>query len=260
MNRFESAENVRDSEGRQYHIGLAPGEVAPQILLAGDPARARRCAERFDRIDGEWSHREYVTITGEYRGMPVSVMATGIGCDNTEIALVELASLVSEATIIRIGTCGGLQPELNLGDLVVSWGSVRMEMTSLQYVPEGYPAVAHPEVALALRAAAEHLGHQHFFGFTATASGFYGAQGRTVEGFPPRHPELPDELARIGVLNLEMEASALLTLAALRGFRAGVVCTVFASRPRNEFVPPDRKIEFEDRVIDCGLEALLRLQ
>ena len=260
MNEYHSAERVQDSEGRQYHIGLAPGEVAPHILLAGDPARARRCAERFDQIDGEWANREYVTITGVHKGLPISVMATGIGCDNTEIALVELSALLEDATLIRIGTCGALQPDIGIGDLVVSWGSVRLENTSLQYVPEGYPAVAHPDVIQALRKAAGELGYPNHFGLTATASGFYGAQGRTVDHFPPRNPDLPDQLAAVGVKNLEMETSTLLTLATMRGFRAGAVCTVFADRGANKFVSPAQKLEYEGRVIDCGLAALHHLK
>lgn len=257
--QYESAESVRDAAGRQYHIGVGPGEVAPAVLLVGDPARARRAADRFDHRTGEWQNREYVTISGTYRGAPVTVMATGIGCDNTEIALVELSSLLPDATLIRAGTCGALQPEIELGDLIVTWGAVRMEITSLQYVPEGYPAVAHPDVVQCLRKHAERLGFPHHFGLTATASGFYGAQGRSQPYFPPRQPELPAELAKVGVKNLEMETSTLLTLATLRGYRAGAVCTAFASRTRNEFVPPARKIEFEDRAVVCGLEALVEL-
>ncbi|MGE3163678.1 MAG: nucleoside phosphorylase [Planctomycetota bacterium] len=256
---YESADSVRDAQGRQYHIGVGPGEVAPSVLLVGDPARARRAAERFERRTGEWHNREYVTVSGTYRGTPVTVMATGIGCDNTEIAMVELSTLLPEATLIRAGTCGGLQPEIELGDLVVTWGAVRMEVTSLQYVPEGYPAVAHPDVVQGLLQVARRLGLPHHFGLTATASGFYGAQGRDQPYFPPRQPELPADLAKIGVKNLEMETSTLLTLATLRGYRAGAVCTAFANRTRNEFVPPDRKIEFEDRAVLCALETLVEL-
>ncbi len=245
---------------RQYHIGLAPGDVAPYVLLAGDPARARQVATRFDSLRGEWQNREYVTLTGTYRGVELSVMATGIGCDNTEIAVVELAEVIESPTLIRIGTCGALQPDIALGDLVVTWGAVRLENTSLQFVPEGYPALAHPQVSVALEKAAQQLGHPHHCGLTATASGFYGAQGRVIQKFPSRFPERPDELQRLGVLNMEMESSTLLTLASLAKFRAGAVCTVFAQRCSQKFVDSDQqKIEFQDRVIDCGLEAILSL-
>lgn len=255
---YRSADRVLDPAGRTYHIGLAPGEVAPSVLLVGDPARAERAAGRLAGAKCTRS-REFTTFTGAFEGVPLSVMATGIGCDNTEIAVVELAALLEEATLIRAGTCGGVQPDLSIGDLVITWGAVRLESTSTEFVPEGYPAVAHPEVIRALQGAAEGAGAPARLGMTATASGFYGAQGRDVPGFPPRHPGRIEELARIGVLNIEMEASTLLTLASLRGFRAGAVCTVFAERSRNRFVPADEKQRLEDRVVDVGLRALKAL-
>ena len=252
--RYESAENVVDPEGRPYHIGVGPGEVAPHILLVGDPARAERAAARFESLEGQWSNREYSTYTGIFEGTRVSVMATGIGCDNTEIALVELSQLLDEATLIRAGTCGAVQPDLSIGDLVITWGGVRLENTSTWFVPEGYPAVAHPDVIAALRRTATASGAPWRLGMTATAPGFYGAQGRNVAGFPPRRPELIDDLARVGVANLEMETTTLLTLASLRGFRAGAVCTVFAERAANRFVPPDEKHRYEDRVVERAQE------
>ncbi|HIA28131.1 MAG TPA: uridine phosphorylase [Planctomycetes bacterium] len=254
-----SSEQPLDSSGRAYHIGLARGDVAPSIVLVGDPARAERCAGRFDSIDGNWSHREFCSWTGTFKGIPVTVMATGIGSDNTEIAIVELSSVIDDATVIRAGTCGGLQPTLELGDLVISWGAVRLENTSLAYVPPGYPAAAHPDVLIALRDEARESGHPHHVGMTATAAGFYGAQGRDLPHFPAVEPNLEEHLARIGVLNFEMETSALFTLAALRNWRAGAVCTVFAQRHHQHFVEQEDRSRFEDRCVDTALGALLRL-
>ncbi|RUA08082.1 MAG: uridine phosphorylase [Bacillota bacterium] len=245
---------------RQYHIGLSRGDAAQKILLAGDPERVRRNAARLDRIDGEWSCREFLTITGEWRGEQVSLMATGIGASNIEIAMVELAAVVDDPILIRAGSCGGIDPAIALGDLVVSWGAVRMENTSTTYVPEGYPAVAHPDVIQALLGQAREKQYPVHLGITATAPGFYGAQGRNEHGFPPRHPEVIAELARIGVANMEMEASALFTLASLRGWRAGCVCTVFGRRHHDEFVPHAEKPALEDRCVEVALDALLSLQ
>ncbi len=256
MNQYNSAEDVQDANGRQYHIGLAPGEVAPNLILVGDPARAKRCSLKFDEVTGTYSNREYVTYTGRMNGIDLSVMATGIGCDNTEIALVELGSLLKEASLIRVGTCGALQEEIKIGDLVVSWAAQRMEVTSLQYVPEGYPAVAHPDVIQALIKSAKSIQAPHHFGITATASGFYGAQGREIDGFPARNPNLEKDLRRLGLANMEMECSTLFTLASLRGWKAGAVCTAFANRIENHFVKPANKTKFEDRALDCGLAAL----
>ena len=186
-------------------------------------------------------------------------MATGIGCDNTEIAVVETCQIVEEPTFIRIGSCGALQPEIEIGDLVISTGAVRLESTSTFFVHEGFPAVAHYDAVQALVEAAEDSGYRHHVGITATAAGFYGAQGRKGLGFEPRDPELPEKLAKMGVKNFEMEASALFTLCAMRGFVAGAVCTAFANRPRNEFVGKDEKETAEDRAIDVGLAAIQML-
>ncbi|MCC6738994.1 MAG: nucleoside phosphorylase [Planctomycetia bacterium] len=252
---YKSAEVVRTAAGRQYHIGCAPGDVAPFVLMCGDPARARRCAGKFEKVKVERANREYVTITGTWKGIPVSVMATGMGPDNTEIAVVELAQVASP-TLLRIGSCGALQKATPIGSIVVSSGAVRLENTSTWFVPEGYPAVAHPEAALAMLQAASDLKLKHSFGLTATAPGFYGAQARAVPGFPPRVPTLDADLARIGVANFEMEASALFTLATLRGLRAGCACAVFANRPANRFIDAGAKENAEDDVIAVGLRAV----
>lgn len=258
--RRRNAENVESKTGRQYHIGLAPGEVAPTILLCGDPARARVVAGMFDRVRVERAHREYLTFTGTWRGLPCSVMATGMGPDNTEIAIVELSQVVPRGlTLIRIGSCGALQRHIGIGECVISLGAVRLENTSLAYVVEGYPAVADPEVLLALLDSAAEAKVRAHLGITATAPGFYGAQGRRIPGFPPRFPSIPDDLARMGVSNLEMETSALFTLSTLRGLRAGTVCAVFANRPANKFIPPSKKQAAEIACIRVGLGAVAAL-
>lgn len=252
---FRSAEIVSTKEGRQYHIGCAPGDVAPNILLCGDPARAHRVAGYFEEKREPILSREYVTITGIYRKMPMTVMATGMGPDNTEIAVVELAQIVENPTMIRIGSSGALKKGIELADLVISTGSVRLENTSTQFVVEGYPAVAHYEVMLALLEAARRNRFPHHLGLTATAPGFYGAQARKVPGFPPRDPELPAKLDAMNVANMEMETSCLFTLAQLRGFRAGAVCAIYANRHKNEFIDTEKKDLAEKRCIETGLDA-----
>jgi len=258
--RIVSAERVSDASGRQYHLGVAPGEVAPRILLCGDPKRAERTAALFEALRCERRNREYVTFTGKYKGLELSVVGTGIGPDNIEIAVVELSQVAKDPTFIRIGSCGALRKGLRLGDLVVSTGAVRLENTSTYFVPEGYPAVANYEVVVALLSAAAGLGRQAHAGLTATAPGFYGAQSRRVPGFEPRHPDLPASLAKLGVLNLEMEVSALLTLASVGGFRAGAICAVYAQRAENRFISPREKEEAELDCIRAGLGAFERLE
>lgn len=134
-----------------------------------------------------------------------------------------------------------------------------METASLGYVEPGFPAVAHAEAQIALVRAAVERGVRHHVGVTATAAGFYGAQGRAVAGFSPRDPELLERLTRQGVKNLEMETSCLLTIAALRGLRAGAVCAAFANRPHDSFIDEQTRARAEEDVVEVGLGALHHL-
>jgi len=251
------AQQMAGDKERQYHIGLAPGELGDYVLLCGDPARARRFSESvLDSTDSEIGHREYLTFTGRLGGARVSAMATGIGPDNIEIALVESCNIAAAPTFIRMGSCGALQPHIALGDLVVSTGAVRLENTSSFFVPDGYPAVADLEVTGALVRACAARGYSHHVGITATAPGFYGAQGRRVGVFRPRKPELVDELARCGVLNFEMESSALFILAALAKLRAGTVCAVYANRATDEVLDESARRDAELRCVEVAADAV----
>ena len=244
---------------RQYHIGLGPGDLADYILLPGDQDRVDIVASHFDTVELRHRHREFATATGTYRGMRVSCVSTGIGTDNVEIVISEILAIVKRPTFIRIGSCGALQPGMNVGDLVIATGSLRLETTTSWFVHEGYPAVADYECVLALEEAATRLGHPHHMGLCATAPGFYGAQGRPIPHLPIRYPDLADEMARQGILNFEMEASALLVLAGLGGSRAGVVCAVFANRRTGEFAEGDVRTRAEAAVVETGLESLVVL-
>ena len=244
---------------RQYHIALEAGELAEYVLLVGDPGRVAKVASRWDAVELERSNREITTATGTYRGMRVSCMSTGMGTDNVEIVLAEVLAITDHPTFIRIGSCGALQEGMELGDLVISTGSVRLETTTNWFVHEGYPALAHYECLIALEEAASRLGHRHHMGITATAPGFYGAQGRPIPHLPIRYPDLAEEMTRQGILNFEMEASALLVLAGLGGCRAGVVCAVYANRRTGEFVVGEGKDRAEAAAVETGLESLVIL-
>ncbi|HWH37132.1 MAG TPA: nucleoside phosphorylase [Candidatus Limnocylindrales bacterium] len=241
---------------RQYHIDLAPTEVADYILLPGDPDRVAKIAERLDTVELERRHREFASVTGSYRGLRISAIATGIGTDNVEIVVAEVLALVERPTFIRIGSCGVLRDEIGLGELVITTGAVRLEATTHYFVHEGFPAVADYSAVAALVEAANTLGHRAHLGITATAPGFYGAQGRPIPQLPIRFPDLADEMTRQGVVNFEMEASALLVLASLAGCRAGVVCTAYAQRVSGAFVQGAQKERAEAACIETGLEAL----
>jgi len=244
---------------RQYHIGLGPGDLAEYILLPGDQDRTTRIATRLDSIEVQHRHREFNSVTGMYRGLRVSVVSTGIGTDNMEIAVAEILAITEQPTFIRVGSCGALQPEIQLGDLVITTGAVRLETTTNWYVRDGYPAVAHFEAVAALVEAAHRLGHRYHLGITATAPGFFGAQGRPIPQLPIRYPDLADEMARQRVVNFEMEASALLVLAGLARSRAGVVCAVYAQRTVGDFIEGDAKDAAEAACVETGLESLLIL-
>jgi uridine phosphorylase len=244
---------------RQYHIGLGRGDLAEYILLPGDPDRTARIATRLDSIESEHQHREFATVTGTYRGQRVSVVSTGIGTDNVEIVVAEILAITERPTFIRVGSCGALQPEMALGDLVITTGAVRLESTTSYFVHDGYPAVADYEAISALIEAAERLGHRYHVGVTATAPGFFGAQGRPIPQLPIRYPDLAEDMARQRVMNFEMEASALLVLASLARCRAGVVCAVYANRTTGEFVGGAKKDAAEAACVDTGLESLIVL-
>jgi uridine phosphorylase len=244
---------------RQYHIGLGPGDLAEYILLPGDPDRTARIATRFDSIELEHQHREFASVTGMYRGQRISVVSTGIGTDNVEIVVAEILAITKRPTFIRVGSCGALQPEMNLGDLVITTGAVRLESTTSFFVHDGYPAVADHEAIVALIEAAERLGHPYHVGVTATAPGFFGAQGRPIPQLPIRYPDLAEDMARQRVMNFEMEASALLVLATLARCRAGVVCAVYANRTTGEFVEGASKDAAEAACVDTGLDGLIVL-
>lgn len=243
-------------EERQYHIALGPGELAEYILLPGDPDRIARIAERMDSVEVERRHREFVSVTGTHRGRRISAVSTGIGADNVEIVIAEILAIVERPTLVRIGSSGALQPGIEIGDVIITTGAVRLETTTSWYVHDGFPAVADPQVVMALVEAGARLGIPVHVGITATAPGFFGAQGRPIPQLPIRYPDLADEMARQGVLNFEMEASAVLVLAGLAGCRAGAVCGVFAQRARGEFADADARSRTEAATIDIGLETL----
>jgi uridine phosphorylase len=241
---------------RQYHIDLAPGQLAEYILLPGDQDRTARVAALFDSVEFRRRHREFASATGSYRGRRMSVVSTGIGADNIEIVVAEILALTEHPTMIRIGSSGVLREDIALGDLVITTGAVRLEATTRYFVHEGYPAVADYAAVAALVEAAHRLGHPAHLGITATAPGFYGAQARPIPQLPIRFPDLAEEMAREGVVNFEMEASALLVLASLAGCRAGVICTAYAQRVSGDFVQGEQREKAEAACVETGLEAL----
>ncbi|ADJ15595.1 nucleoside phosphorylase [Halalkalicoccus jeotgali] len=220
----------------QYHIEVGPEDVAPSVLLPGNPERVERITGFWDDAEEKGSHREYRTVTGRYDETPISVTSTGIGGPSAAIAVEELARVGAD-TFIRVGSCGAIQEGMAVGDLVITTGAVRQEGTSDEYVREDYPASADYEVVCALVAAAERLGYDYHTGITMSADSFYAGQGRPgFEGFEAAgSTALVEELRDANVKNIEMEASAILTIANVYGLRAGAICSVYANRVTGEF-------------------------
>ncbi|NYT00815.1 MAG: nucleoside phosphorylase [Methanocellales archaeon] len=216
-------------ERRQYHIDCCKGDVSRYVLLPGDPARISIISQIWDSVQEVAIHREYKTNTGVYKGVLISAVSTGIGSPSAGIAVEELARIGVD-TMIRVGSCGTIQPNIECGSLVISTGAVRLEGTSKQYVRPEYPAVASYEIVLALMEAAELLGCNYHVGVTASTDSFYCGQGRVgFGGYNSSMTEnLISDLQKARVLNLEMETATILTLASLFGLRAGSICTVFA--------------------------------
>ncbi len=248
----------KNRQGRYYHLNCGPGDLAPYILTCGDPDRARRIARFFDRVTLRRKNREFLTYTGLYHGLPVSVIATGIGAAASAIAVVEAAQCVAPATFIRLGSTGALQDYLNLGDLVITTEALREENTTNFYAPAAQRALAHPQVLAALQEAAADLQVPHHVGVTCTSPDFYAGQGRVVPGFPTLDPEKVAHLRQAGVLNLEMEMSAYLTLAQVStlSLRAGGACVVVNNRLKKIFASVRLFRRAERRLIEVGLRAV----
>jgi Uridine phosphorylase len=239
----------------QYHLEVGPGDVADAVLLPGNPERVDKVTALWDDHEAVASHREYRTATGSYDDTPISVTSTGIGSPSATIAVEELAR-VGVDTMIRVGSCGAIQPAADVGDLVITTGAVRQEGTSDEYVRADYPATADGEVVSALVAAAERLDHTYHTGITMSADSFYAGQGRPgFEGFEAAGSDaLIAELRAANVTNVEMEASAILTVASVYGLRAGAVCSVYANRTTGEF-----RTEGESRAAETASLAVALL-
>lgn len=245
-------------ESVAYHLQTRPGDLARFILTSGSPERIRRLAGCLDRVTFERQHREFLIITGTYKEIPVSGLATGIGPPPTVIAIVEAVQCQPQATFIRLGSCGSLQPQIQVGDLVISSRALRHDGVTHYYAPPELEATADPEVTAALEAAARQLGVVAHTGLTRTAADFYHAQGRPAPGFSGYDPSLLQRLQAQGVLNQEMEMAVYLTLARVCEYpiRAGGCAVVFADRYRDVFIPPEEMAAAEEMVCRVGLLAV----
>ena len=303
---FDKSEIVIIDE-RLYHLGIKKGDLAQNIFIVGDPARAKRVAKEFDTVDREISNREYLTLTGKYKGIPVSVIGTGIGTDNVEIALVEAFiehefnfesktrnNYCEPMTLIRLGTSGGVQSDINPGSQAIGSYALGLDNTGIYFeepskdpiidrIEESaekilnksilsssrfkgklspYASKASIEVTNALENQALKQDIEYKVGITSSSPGFYGPSSRYIEGLINTFPDIKGSLSKIDidglkVLNMEMESSLFFHLCAQMGYRAGTICTVISGPTTSAAV-----IDYDKAIgdtISVGLNAMKEL-
>ncbi|MCK9625502.1 MAG: nucleoside phosphorylase [Bacteroidales bacterium] len=273
MARIAESELIINGDGSIFHLHILPEDLADIIILVGDPGRVDLVSTFFDKnsIEVKKSSREFNTITGKYKGKRVSVISTGIGTDNIDIVMTELDALANidfktrepkkdkkRLKILRVGTCGAVQPDIPLGGFIFSHISIGFDGLLNWYAGRDIIALKGIEDAFV-----KHMGWNEklpapYFvkasdelikrfdgctikGMTVSAPGFYGPQGRSVR-LPLLYPDLIDKLESFKyedrrVTNIEMEGSALAGLATLLGHDAGTVCCAIANRHAKESQP-----------------------
>ncbi|WP_394203949.1 uridine phosphorylase [Shewanella waksmanii] len=221
-----------------FHLGLTKQMLdgATIAIVPGDPERVKRIAELMDNAKFLASHREYTSYLAYIDGKPVVVCSTGIGGPSTSIAVEELAQL-GVNTFLRVGTTGAIQPQVNVGDVIVTQASVRLDGASLHFAPMEFPAVADFDCTTAMVAATREAGLEPHIGITASSDTFYPGQERydTVSGrVTSRFKGSMSEWQAMGVLNYEMESATLFTMCASQGWRAACVAGVIVNRTQQE--------------------------
>ncbi|WP_428772027.1 uridine phosphorylase [Vibrio sp.] len=246
-----------------FHLGVDQADLngATLAIIPGDPARVQKIAELMDNPVFLASHREYTLYRAELDGKPVVVCSTGIGGPSTSIAVEELAQL-GVRTFLRVGTTGAIQPHVQVGDMIVTTGSVRLDGASSHFAPMEFPAVADFDVATAMKQAVEESGSAVHMGITASSDTFYPGQerydtytGRVVKRFQGSM----EEWQSMGVLNYEMESATLLTMCASSGLRAGCVAGVIVNRTQVEIPDHDTLKQAESRSIQIVVNAARKL-
>jgi purine-nucleoside phosphorylase len=226
------------------HIRALAGDVAPIVLLPGDPGRATRVAQLLEGVRCYNEHRGLLGYTGVYRDVRVSVQTTGMGAPSAAIVVEELAMLGAK-TVMRIGTCGASRAEIHPTDLIVATAAWPLDGTTREYLgPDAGPLSATDRVARALIEACERAPVVHHEGAVATEDALYAVK-----------PDWPETWAPRGVLAQEMEASAVFAVASLRGLEAGCLLTVSNSVGQHQRLADEDLLPAIDRMISVALDA-----
>ena len=247
------------SEGLQYHIRCKPGDVGKYVFLPGDPGRVPLIASYFDRSWKVAENREYVTYSGYIDDIFASVTSTGIGCPSATIAVEELANIGAEV-FIRIGTCGGIDPSVRAGDIVVAQAAVRGDGATREYMPIEYPAVGDHWVIDALIKGARRIGVEPKVGIVWTHDAFY--RGTWIGWMPEYARSVYDPWLRGGVLCVENEVSGIYVVSRIRRKRAGAILLCMGNNLVEELEELDEEGYRRgiDKAIRAAIEAVKILE
>lgn len=247
-----------EDPNKQYHINLGKGDVGRYVILPGDPKRVPKIAAYLDDAKLVADNREYTTYTGYLDGVKVSVMSTGMGGPSTAIGVEELVNCGAD-TFIRVGTSGGMQLDVESGDIVISTGAVRAEGTTREYAPIEYPAIPDHEIVNALVKGAKNINAKYHLGVSQSKDSFYGQHN------PSRMPvsyELENKWQawiKMGCKCSEMEGAALFIVSSFLKARAGAVYLVVANQEREKAGLPNPVVHDTDLAIKTAVEAIRQL-
>ena len=214
-----------------FHLHCQKGSVGRYVFLPGDPGRVPKIATYLEQAQLTAQNREFTTYTGFLDGVPVSVTSTGIGGPSAAIAMEELVQCGAD-TFLRIGTCGGMQPDVKSGDIVIATGAVRMEGTSKEYAPIEYPAVPDFGVTTALVSAAKALKMPYHTGVVQCKDAFYGQHAPELMPVSYELQNKWEAWKRMGCLASEMESAALFIVGAYLGVKVGACYLVVGNQER----------------------------
>lgn len=246
--------------GKMYHIGLSQEDIkdTKYCILTGDPGRVGKIASYLDEAIYLGENREYKSYLGKIKDTNVLVISTGMGGPAMAICVEEL-KMIGIETLIRVGTSGGMQLDIEAGDLVIATGAVREEGTSEEYIPMEFPAIADIEVSSALIEASKELNAKYHYGIVHCKDSFYGQHD------PQRMPaskellEKWDAWIKAGVLCSEMETASLFIVSSVLKLKAGAILSVIWNQER-EKVGLDQKQDFDTDVeIQIAIKAIEKL-
>ncbi len=240
---------------KQFHIRCVEGDVGRYVILPGDPGRCESIAKLFDNPVHVSQNREYNIYTGTLLGEKVSVCSTGIGGPSASIAMEELHNIGAD-TFIRVGTCGGIDLDVQSGDIVVATGAIRFEHTSMEYAPIEYPAVSDLDIALALRQASQAMGKKTHVGVVQCKDAFYGQHSPAKMPVSYELLQKWEAWKRLGVKASEMESAALFVVADALGCRCGSCFHVIWNQEREAAGLDQNMSEDTSAAVRVGVEAL----